>query len=211
MGIILDIILVAILAASIFFGYKKGLVKVAISLCALVIAVIVTLVFYKPISSAIIKNTDWDEKIEQIIIENATKDVDNKEQEGNMLENAQNYIDNAVTEGQNNVVENVAPVIAERVIVIGTMIGLFIATRLVLILLTLVSNVITNLPIIKQFNKLGGLLYGIIRGLVVVYALLAVAFFIVSVSANVGITNAIDGSFITKFMYSHNILLNIIF
>lgn len=211
MGIILDIILVAILAASIFFGYKKGLVKVAISLCALVIAVIVTLVFYKPISSAIIKNTDWDEKIEQIIIENATKDVDNKEQEGNMLENAQNYIDNAVTEEQNNVVENVAPVIAERVIVIGTMIGLFIATRLVLILLTLVSDVITNLPIIKQFNKLGGLLYGIIRGLVIVYALLAVAFFIVSVSANVGITNAIDGSFITKFMYSHNILLNIIF
>lgn len=203
MGIILDIILIAIFAASIFFGYKKGLVKVAISLFALIIAIVVTLVFYKPISSAIIKNTDWDEKIEQIIIENATKDVEDNKQEGNILENAQNYIDNAVTEGQNNVVENVAPVIAERVINIGTMIGLFTATRLLLILLTLVSEAITNLPIIKQFNKLGGLIYGIIRGLVVIYALLAVVFFIVSVSSNVGITNAIDSSFITKFMYSN--------
>lgn len=211
MGIILDIILIALLGISIFFGYKKGLVKVAVSLFALIIAVVVTLVFYRPISNAIIKNTDWDEKIEQIIIENATKEVEEEKQNGNILENAQNYIDNAVTEGQNNVVENVAPVIAERVISIGTMIGLFTATRLLLILLTLVSDVITNLPIIKQFNKLGGLLYGIIRGLVVVYALLAIAFFIVSVSSNVGITNAIESSLITKFMYSHNILLNIIF
>ncbi len=211
MGIILDIILIGVLVASIYFGYRKGLVKVAVSLFALIIAVVVTLVFYKPISSAIIKNTDWDEKIEQIIIENATKEIEDENQEGNILENTQKYIDNAVAEGQNNVVENVAPVIAERVISIGTMIGLFIATRLLLILLTLVSEAITNLPIIKQFNKLGGVLYGVIRGLVIVYALLAIAFFIVSMSANIGISNAIDGSFITKFMYSHNILLNIIF
>ena len=58
MGIILDIILIGVLVASIYFGYRKGLVKVAVSLFALIIAVVVTLVFYKPISSAIIKNTD---------------------------------------------------------------------------------------------------------------------------------------------------------
>ncbi|MCI8700415.1 MAG: CvpA family protein [Clostridia bacterium] len=211
MGIILDIILVVILAGSIFLGYKKGLVKVAVSLFALIISLVVTLVLYRPISNAIINNTDWDEKIEQIIIENTTKKVEETNQNGNILEDAQKYIDNAVAEGQNNVVENVAPVIAERVISIGTMIILFIATRLVLILLTLVSNVITNLPIIKQFNELGGVIYGIVRGLIVVYALLAIAFFIVSMSSNINITNAIDSSFITKFMYSHNILLNIIF
>ncbi len=211
MGIILDIILVVILAGSIFLGYKKGLVKVAVSLFALIISLVVTLVLYRPISNAIINNTDWDEKIEQVIIENTTKKVEETNQNGNILEDAQKYIDNAVAEGQNNVVENVAPVIAERVISIGTMIILFIATRLVLILLTLVSNVITNLPIIKQFNELGGVIYGIVRGLIVIYALLAIAFFIVSMSSNINITNAIDSSFITKFMYSHNILLNIIF
>lgn len=211
MGIILDIILVVILAGSIFLGYKKGLVKVAVSLFALIISLVVTLVFYRPISNVIINNTDWDEKIEQVIIENTTKKIEETDQNGNILEDAQKYIDNAVAEGQNNVVENIAPVIAERVISIGTMIVLFIATRLLLILLTLVSNVITNLPIIKQFNELGGLIYGLIRGLVVIYALLAIAFFIVSMSSNTSITNAIDSSFITKFMYSHNILLNIIF
>lgn len=211
MGIILDIILIAILAGSIFLGYKKGLVKVAVSLCALVIAVVVTLIFYKPISNAIIKNTDWDEKIEQMIIENATKKIEESNADGNILEDAQKYIDNAVTEGKNSIVENSAPVIAERVINIGTIIGLFIATRLLLILLTLVSDVITSLPIIKQFNELGGVLYGLIRGLVIVYALLAIGFFIVSTTANTSIANAIDSSMLTKFMYSHNILLNIIF
>ena len=76
MGIILDIILVVILAGSIFLGYKKGLVKVAVSLFALIISLVVTLVFYRPISNTIINNTDWDEKIEQVIIENTTKKIE---------------------------------------------------------------------------------------------------------------------------------------
>ena len=73
MGIILDIILIFIMALSIILGYKKGLVKVAVKLCAFLIAVIITLVFYKPVSNLIIENTQLDEKIEGVIIENGTK------------------------------------------------------------------------------------------------------------------------------------------
>ena len=40
----------------ILLGYKKGLVKVAVKLCAFLIAVIVTLTFYKPVSNLIIDN-----------------------------------------------------------------------------------------------------------------------------------------------------------
>jgi len=68
MGIILDIIIIAIMAISIFIGYKKGLVRVAVKLCAFLIAIIVTLVFFKPVSNIIIKNTQIDEKIESVII-----------------------------------------------------------------------------------------------------------------------------------------------
>ncbi len=213
MGIILDIILIFIMALSIILGYKKGLVKVAVKLCAFLIAVIITLVFYKPVSNLIIENTQLDEKIEGVIIENGTKKLEESDEESkdNILENMQEYIDNTVTQTQNEIVENAAKEISVRIINILVIVGLFIATRLVLILLVLISDVITNLPIIKQFNKLGGILYGILRGLALIYVILAIMFLIVSMSANSNILSAIDGSIITKFMYQNNILLNIIF
>ena len=213
MGIILDVIVLAILAISIFLGYKRGLVKVAVKLCAFLIAVIVTLVFYKPVSNIIINNTELDEKIETVIIENGTRELEesNEEEQKNLLEDMQSYVDATITQTQNEIVENAAKEISTKLINILVIVGLFIATRLVLILLVLVSDLITSLPIIKQFNEIGGLIYGIIRGLALVYAILAVVFLVVSMSANSNILSSIDGSIITKFMYENNILLNIIF
>ena len=213
MGIILDIILLAILAISIFFGYKRGLVKVAVKLCAFLIAVIVTLVFYKPVSNMIIDNTELNEKLENIIIENGTKELQESDEEGqkNILENMQEYVDNTITQTQNEIVKNAAKEISVRLINILVIVGLFIITRLALILLVLVSDVITNIPIIKQFNEMGGLIYGIIRGLAFVYVVLAILFLIVSMTANNNILSTINSSIITKFMYENNVLLNIIF
>lgn len=216
MGIILDIIIIAIIALSIFLGYRKGLVKIAVKLCAFLIAIIVSLIFYKPVSNMIIENTQLDEKIESTIIENGTKELEetekNSEEENEkFLENVQGYVDEKITETQNELVEKAAKEISGRLINIIVIVGLFIVTRLLLIVLVLISDLITNLPIIKQFNKLGGVLYGIIRGLLLTYGILAITFLVVSISANTNIINTIESTLLTQFMYENNILLNIIF
>ena len=213
MGIILDIIIIAIMALSIFLGYKKGLVKVAVKLCAFLIAVIVTLIFYKPVSNMIIDNTQLNEKIENIIIENGTKELEqsDEEEQKNILENMQEYVENSVTQTQNEIVINAAKEISVRLINILVIVALFIATRLLLILLVLISDLITNIPIIKQFNEIGGILYGTIRGLALIYVILAIVFLITSITSNNEIITTINSSYITQFMYNNNILLNIIF
>lgn len=213
MGIILDIIIIAIMALSIFLGYKKGLIKVAVKLCAFLIAIIVTLIFYKPVSNIIIDNTQLNEKIENVIIENGTKKIEenNEEEKRNFLDNMQQYVDNTVTQTQNEIVKNAAKEISVRLINVLVMIGLFIGTRLLLILLVLISDLITSIPIIKQFNEIGGAIYGVIRGLVLIYSVLAIVYLIVSMTANNGMLTVIDSSIITEFMYKNNILLNIIF
>ena len=58
MGIIIDIVVIAILALSIFFGYKRGLIKVIFNLCAFLVALILTFILYKPVASFVIENTD---------------------------------------------------------------------------------------------------------------------------------------------------------
>ena len=76
MGIILDIIIIAIIALNVFICYRKGLVKLAVGLIAVLGAVILSMILYRPISNAIIKNTEIDEKIENAIIENFSDETD---------------------------------------------------------------------------------------------------------------------------------------
>ena len=172
-------------------------------------------------SNIIINNTLLDEKIESVIIENGSikieEDEIRKDEQGeqqtneSFLENVQGYVEETVAETQTELIKKAAKEISGRLINIIVIVGLFIITRLILILLVLISDVITNIPIIKQFNKLGGILYGIIRGVLLIYSILAIVFLVVSISGNSNILQTIESSVLTEFMYESNILLNIIF
>ena len=213
MGIILDVIIIAIIALNIFLCYRKGLVKLAVGLIAVLAAVILSIVLYKPISNAIIKNTDIDEKIENIIIENFSAETNGNEEVRyvGIIDYLEKYVDDAVNKTQNEIVYATAGTMAVRFINIAVILIIFFVTRIVLLLLTFVSDIITSLPILKQFNEVGGILYGIIKALLIVYAILAIAFFIVCVTGNSAISEAISGSFITKFFYEHNLILKFLF
>ena len=69
MGIILDIVLLAIFALSVFVGYKKGLIGVVFNLCAFLVSLVLTWILFTPVSNMIIKNTQIDDNIKNVIIE----------------------------------------------------------------------------------------------------------------------------------------------
>lgn len=213
MGIILDIVLIAIIALNVFICYKKGLVKLAVGLIAVVAAIILALVFYKPVSNLIIENTELDENIEKAIINNFTSET----QEGqevryvSVLDYLQKYVDDAVNKTQTEIVTQTAGMMAVKIINVAVLIGIFLLVRVVLLLLTFISDIITSLPILKQFNEVGGVLYGAIKALLIIYIILTIVFFIVCYTSNSTIADAINSSYVTKFFYEHNLLLNILF
>ena len=214
MSLILDLIIIAIMLLNIYICYKKGLVKLAVGLIAVIASIILALVFYKPVSNLIVKNTEIDDKIKTSIIENFTTNeiTTNEENEDNlMMEYIQHYVDDTVNKTKNEIVTEAAGIISAKVIDIGSMIGIFIIARLILIVLTFISDIITDLPLIKQFNDIGGILYGIVKALLIIYVILAIAFFIIYVSGNTTLETAIANSYITKFFYNNNILIEIIF
>lgn len=213
MGIILDIVLIAIIALNVFICYKKGLVKLAVGLIAVVAAIILALVFYKPVSNLIIENTELDENIEKAIINNFTSET----QEGqevryvSVLDYLQKYVDDAVNKTQTEIVTQTAGMMAVKIINVAVLIGIFLLVRVVLLLLTFISDIITSLPILKQFNEVGGVLYGAIKALLIIYIILSIVFFIMCYTSNSTIADAINSSYVTKFFYEHNLLLNILF
>ena len=212
MGIILDVIIVAIIALNIYFCYKKGLVNLAVGLIAVVAAIILSVVFYKPVTNLVVENTEFDEMLENTIIDTfAPEGQEGQVQYVGILSYLETEVGNAINDTKNEVVYQSANAMAEKIINLIVFIGIFTIVRVALFALTFVADAITSLPILKQLDDIGGVLYGLVKALLIIYLILAIVSLIVSFTASTGISNLISNSYVTKFFYDNNVLLNLVF
>ena len=193
MGFIIDAVLVAILLLSTFLGYKKGLVKLGAKLFAGIIAIIVTIDAYRPISGIIINNTSIDEKIEEAIIQNATNYIDEKTQGSNVVTDS---IENQILPEQ---AEN----IAKGVVYAVTAIVLFIVVKIVLGIIVSLLDFVANLPILKQFNEIGGIIYGAARGILIIGIIVLLMGVFTKMKPESDLNEKIQDTFLTKIVYEN--------
>lgn len=214
MNFIVDIIIIAIIALFTFWGYHRGLIGVAFKILTFFVAILVALFLYQPVSNLIIKNTDVDENIENSIIEKfSSKENEQIKEEDleNMSQVVVNYIKNYTSEAQDATVSMVAKQVSIVSINVVVAIGLFILTKLILIIFRAISKILAELPIIKQFDKTGGIIYGLLEGILVILVVLAIISLCASMIENFGIISSINNSYIGKFLYNNNIILKILF
>ena len=216
MGIIVDLIIIGIILLFIGIGLKKGLAGSLIKLLSFAIALIVAVALYKPVSNAIMKNTKIDENIEQAIIatfgseENSSEAVQT-EMPNNIVENINKEIKNATNEARNQIVENTSKNISNTIINIGSGLGIYIIARFILFIIGIFVNQVTNLPILKQVDKIGGIAYGAIEGIAIVYVILAIISLFAVVQPENVIVEGILKSSIGSMLYNNNLILNILF
>ena len=55
-----------------------------------------------------------------------------------------------------------------------------------------------SLPILKQFNKVGGIVYGLLKSFIIIYIVLSIVFAITYITGNITMSEAISESYITK-------------
>ncbi len=201
MGIVIDLIVTFFVLSSIFYGYKKGLAKVGLRMLGFLIGIFITFVLYKPISMMIIENTTIDEMIQDKIINNIgiKQDVQENNLEKNIINNT-----------QENMLSELAKPLSYNLIYISVMFLLFIISKIVLLFISSLTDVVTSIPIINQFNKIGGILYGIIVSFFVIDVVLLIISFATRYNFNNQIYNIINSTYITKVLYEYNIL-NIFF
>ena len=222
MSIVIDLIIVGILVLCIALGYRRGLAGALLKLISFALALVIAFVLFKPVSNIIIDNTNWDESLTQGIREaivsesnEETADEEEKAEEQGMPTVIMEYINETVEEAGDSAKETVADATAENVAIIiinaGVWIALFIIAKITLFFVKGIASLITKLPIIKQFDKLGGIIYGILEAIVVIYIILAIISFASPLLSNSGIIEAIQKSFIGSMMYNNNLLLKIIF
>jgi uncharacterized membrane protein required for colicin V production len=205
-GIILDVVIVAIIALTVYSCYKKGLVNLAVGLIAVVAAIVLSIMFYKPITNLVIEKTSLDETIENKLNETFGEQVKFM----GIASYLETEADNIVNGTQNETEYVVASVMAEKTVSLIVFIAIFTIVRVVLFALTFVADAITSLPILKQIDDVGGIVYGLVKSLLIIYVVLAVVSVIVSLTANTSITEVISSSYVTKFFYDNNIILRIL-
>lgn len=193
MGIIIDIVLIVIVLLSAFLGYKKGLVKLGAKLFAGIIAIIVTIIVYKPISEMIINNTSIDEKIEDAIIQNTTNIINENEQ-------MQNDITNQL---ENNILPEQAENISKNVVYVITALVLFIFVKIILSIIISLMDFVANLPILKEFNEIGGIIYGIVRGILIVCVCILLMGVYTKINPESTLNSNIQNSKLTKIIYEN--------
>lgn len=113
-------------------------------------------------------------------------------------------------EAKKGILPQTAREIAVNIVTGGVVLILFIAVRIALKFVTALANIVAKLPIIKQFNEMGGLLYGVLRGVLVIYIAMLLIGVVGQINPQNSIHQNINESYVGKMMYENNVL-NIFF
>lgn len=217
MGLIIDAIIVLIIILSSFLGYKKGLTKSFLKIFTFIIALVISFVLFKPISNIIINNTDIDENLQKAIEEKFNQSEENKqvEQKNDMPTIFNNFIsekiNDATAEAKDVIVKEASKQIAITIINVGVVILVYIISQIVLIFIKGITDLVTKLPVIKQCDKLGGVIYGLLRAAIILIIIFTIISLIAPIINSTVLLDMINDSIIGSKLYNNNIIFNIIF
>ena len=198
MGIVIDGVIILFILISVFLGYRKGLVSLGIHLVAFIVALVIAFILYRPIGSLIMNTTEIDESLQGTIETKLEEIVGN--------DDAQIVTNSIIGDIQSGAISETSRSLSMNIIYGATIIVLFIILRIALVFISAIANWVAELPILKQANKAGGIVYGLLRGVLVTYVVLLVVGLIITFYPDGGLNEAIDQTHLAKAMMEYNIL-----
>jgi len=173
-----DIIILAVVLLFMAIGYYRGLIRSVLSLVQY-FAVTVLAIYFAPVFS-------------KVLIEKFNLDL-------LIIDWAKNNIDlfaNTIGIMSEEILKN----ITGRIINVLSIIILFIVLKLIFTFIIAILSKIGDLPIINVVNKLGGLIFGIITGILMVYLVIIIINWLPLASLDeikIGLNQSILGSIIS--------------
>lgn len=213
---IIDLIIIAILALCVFLGYKRGLAKCVIKIISFVLAIVIAFMFFKPVGNIIKDKTEIDDNIKTSITKVIDEDVQENgevKEESNLPQSMIEHINEEIKTNVNKTKESVVATAAEEIsnitINVIAWIGIFIVVRIALLIVTLVFSILTEVPVIKQADKIGGIIYGILQAAVIVCVVFTIISFISPMIEQTGLVEMINKSFIGSVIYNYNPIMKL--
>lgn len=218
-----DIIVIVIILGNILHGFNKGFITTVIGLAKWFASVILSKMFYVQFTDYVIQNfydpsSMIQEHVKQFIINmlkiDTTVDIPmTPEQIKTSLEQLKlpDFYSKGISTLQGSVtytnfVDNIALQLTHIVVYVLGFLVLMLLLMSAFGLIEALANQLAKLPVIREFNKGGGLLIGAVLGLISVYFLMLVLNVFLPFSWSQGMIAAIEQSQFAVYFYKYNIL-----
>lgn len=217
--LIIDLIVLAVVIIFTIIGYKRGLVKIAFGLCTFVLALVITLILYKPISSLVIANTEIDDNIEKAITNKILPEgvsetdlinfdaLENSEVYSHLLENE--LYASIIKSSEEVSIQHISKTLSTKIIEAVVMLAIYIIAKIVLRFVTALADLVAKLPLLNTFNSLGGIIVGFLQGCLIILVIFAIVS-LMSPMLDPSVVNTINESSVCSTIYNNNLLLNLI-
>lgn len=223
----LDVVVLLIMGGEVFRAFRQGMVKTLIELGAWIVALIAAKLYYKALAAYMVARFDIFSNLEETIYNSLTKNFSTQDQLQQAVAKGQlggsldmpNIISklpgDLVTKAGDSMNQAVYGDLSHRIsewIINGSsfmMIVFGIITALSV--LTLFLDQIMKLPLLKEANKLGGIVVGLIRGAFSVLVLMTLITFLMPFLHGTWLVDAIKNSQVAIYFYNNNLLLYLIY
>ena len=218
MWMVVDLIALLIIAAYAAIGFFKGFSEFIFQVISLLITIGVVFFAYKPVAN-VVMDTQLDEKIYSVVYENLSNtpiaegeeiNTENTNMSKGIVNTINGYIAEAKENAEQNILEFVSNKIAIIVVYAITAVALFVIVHLVLFFIRIALDIMGSLPLLREGNQVLGLVIGVIKGILLVYLLLALASGLSPILSKFGIIDAIESSKVSSILYNNNIIIDII-
>lgn len=221
----IDLIVILILIIFAVIGYKKGLIRSAITLCSSIVALVLSFIVY-PAINMILKLTPMYTSIYEGVFKKIEAIDFGKgiQSQGNaIVENItwlpefltmqiKNNNNTAMYEllGVKTIQEYISIYIANMIIsMIAILITWFLLKVILVAVLRMLGSIIEHLPVISSFNHVSGLIFGLVKGILTLSVIGLIIPLFITVPAFQDISQSIEASVLTKWLYDNNFILMI--
>ena len=206
-----DILILLILIVATYFGYKKGFLRALTGVISIILSFVLALTF-SPQVETFVKSTPVYENIYQNIEKNVTPSTQNEDEYNtsnlNMPRQMIKDIKENVETAKNEAISTLTQKICDTAVKIISIILIFLAVRIIIMLLLSGFGIIKKLPLVGWFDRMLGALFGFIRGFLVVYLLLAIVTAFTAFNVENPLVKSINHSEFAKVMYNNNVFLD---
>ncbi len=225
------LIIILFIAVFCYRGWKIGIIKSIFVICSTILALIITSICNPIVSNILVSSEEVVNTTTNIVsntmgiskeksTKNGTDDTIQKKKEQNKkIEELplSNHIKKKIMENNNKEVyskmlvesfeQYLCKYIAIMIIRAFSFLVLYIIVRVIIFILARMLDIISKLPVIKQMDKLAGLILGGLQSILLLWIGCTVLMLFSGTALGKEIYECINNSAILTFIYEHNILV----
>lgn len=203
----IDIIIVIFTGILCFQGYRKGFINTVFDTLGIIIAFFLSKEFYYYIENFLLNNTKMFVKLhdyfETKLSESVVNNINN-----NIPVELQKFVNNILINETSDsfavFIDNLSLLIMRSI----SFVIAFLTIYAILLLLSTIINTVMKLPLLNLTNRLFGALMGILKSVILLYLIFALAAPLISFMQDKPITKSVLNSESSKIFYDNNIILN---